>query len=247
MTDFIEFINKTKDIICVEALWRLARGELSNYGITSLLYLASASRIDASQEKCVTNLITKGDHPQEYFECFGEDMFLDNCASFEHCCYNNNKSPFIWHDVSEWEGASDAQFKQANIERDMGLYVGFSVSIGLFSPYNHGGFGVSMAELSEKEFSKIWNESQSDILSILGVLDMNMREKHLSKMIGLAPREKETLEWLCAGLRPDQISERMKISTKTVDKYICSSKFKLGARTRDHAVAKALTFNAIQP
>lgn len=67
----------------------------------------------------------------------------------------------------------------------------------------------------------------------------------LPRVIGLAPREKETLELLVAGLRPDKIADQMGIGYRTVDKYINSAKRKLHARTRDQAVANALIYKAI--
>lgn len=58
--------------------------------------------------------------------------------------------------------------------------------------------------------------------------------------VTLSPREAEVLKWLAAGLRNDRISERLNISLATVNFHVVSAKKKLGARTREQAVATAI-------
>jgi DNA-binding CsgD family transcriptional regulator len=56
----------------------------------------------------------------------------------------------------------------------------------------------------------------------------------------LTPREREVLSWLCSGLRTDRIAERMAIEPVTVTKHLASIRRKLGAKTREQAVAIAM-------
>lgn len=72
---------------------------------------------------------------------------------------------------------------------------------------------------------------------------MNIYIKH--RNCNLALREKETLELLVAGFRPDKIAEHMGIGYRTVDKYINSAKRKLNAKTRDQAIANAIIYNVL--
>jgi DNA-binding CsgD family transcriptional regulator len=53
------------------------------------------------------------------------------------------------------------------------------------------------------------------------------------------------LAWLAAGLRPDEIADRLVIGYRRVDKYVVIAKEKLRARTRDHAVARAVILGLI--
>lgn len=57
----------------------------------------------------------------------------------------------------------------------------------------------------------------------------------------ISPRETEVLKWLSAGFRNDRIAERLNISPATVNFHITSAKRRLGAHTREQAVAIALT------
>lgn len=56
----------------------------------------------------------------------------------------------------------------------------------------------------------------------------------------LAPRERECLEWLANGLLSERIAENMGISHRTVEFHLRNARVKLGARSREHALAKAL-------
>jgi DNA-binding CsgD family transcriptional regulator len=63
----------------------------------------------------------------------------------------------------------------------------------------------------------------------------------------LAPREAQCLELLTSGLKNEVIAKRMGITIHTVQLHLASAKRKLGAATREQALAKALTFRIIRP
>ena len=56
----------------------------------------------------------------------------------------------------------------------------------------------------------------------------------------LSARERECLLWLCAGFRVSIIAERLQISESAVNLYISNAKHKLGAKTREQAIARAI-------
>lgn len=62
----------------------------------------------------------------------------------------------------------------------------------------------------------------------------------------LAPRETQCLQLLTSGLKNDEIASRMGITVHTVQLHLASAKRKLGATTREQALAKALTFRLIR-
>lgn len=63
----------------------------------------------------------------------------------------------------------------------------------------------------------------------------------------LSPREVETLHWLAAGLRTTEIAWRMGVADITVSKHLASARRKLGARTREQALAEALRGGFLRP
>ncbi len=56
----------------------------------------------------------------------------------------------------------------------------------------------------------------------------------------LTQREKEVLEHLAQGKRPDQIAHQMSLSTATINLHIQKAKRRLNANTREQAVALAI-------
>lgn len=63
--------------------------------------------------------------------------------------------------------------------------------------------------------------------------------------VGLSSRERECLQWLAQGLRNDRIAERMGISNPTVEMHFARARRKLGAATREQALAKAVALGLI--
>lgn len=61
----------------------------------------------------------------------------------------------------------------------------------------------------------------------------------------LSPREAECLSLLACGKRPQEIAVVLNTHPKTVEKQIASARRKLGARTREHAVARALALGLV--
>ncbi|PHS16277.1 MAG: hypothetical protein COA78_04030 [Blastopirellula sp.] len=65
--------------------------------------------------------------------------------------------------------------------------------------------------------------------------------------IKLTKREKECLFWACEGKTAWEISKIVKISESTTNFHLKNSVQKLNAKSRQHAVAKALMFGIVKP
>lgn len=63
----------------------------------------------------------------------------------------------------------------------------------------------------------------------------------------LSPREREVLLWLAAGMRTAEIAHRMGIEPVTVGLHLRGARRKMGARTREQALAIALRDGLIDP
>ncbi|WP_165798911.1 response regulator transcription factor [Shimia abyssi] len=64
--------------------------------------------------------------------------------------------------------------------------------------------------------------------------EINIRPENLS------PKERDVLSWLASGLRNDQIALKANVAEVTVRKHLLSIRRKLGAATREQAVAIAI-------
>lgn len=228
-----------------ERAWTFANEALGQYGVSSILYCAIAFKAEAERPNVSKAAFVKSNHPQQYFDSFEDEGLLDADLTTEHCVTRTDL--LFWHNEAQWSQASNEQLKRAKIERDLGLFMGVSVPASRFGPRLIGGVGLCMAGVGIKEFDGHWRENAADILAICGVLDSGMRRQHLSHFIGLSSRERECMTWLAAGLRPEQIADRLGITRSSVDKYITKARLKLKSGTLEQAVAKAILFNVIQP
>jgi DNA-binding CsgD family transcriptional regulator len=228
-----------------DRFWTVANRALANYGVTSILYSAIAFRGEIDPNHLTRSSFLKSNHCQEYFDTFGDETVLDGDLTSIHCVENTDI--LLWHGVNQWASATPEQRRRADIERDMGLFVGVSIPASRFGAGQIGGLGVSMGNVSLPDFDKLWRSKAANIISICGLLDAGMRRQHLRDVVGLSGREKDCLTWLAAGLRPDQIASRLAIGRSSIDKYIANCRVKLKAATLEQAVAKAILFNLIQP
>jgi len=63
----------------------------------------------------------------------------------------------------------------------------------------------------------------------------------------LTPRERECLEWLAQGLTNAGIASKLGVAVPTVAMHLASARRRLGAQTREEAVATAVGLGLIKP
>jgi DNA-binding CsgD family transcriptional regulator len=133
--------------------------------------------------------------------------------------------------------------------RSLGIRNGFVLPLRLGRDQRFGGFSCQM-RLSPDKLDRWFAEVGSTLQVALFYADW----KHLELMrradaeaVGLSPRERECLLWLAKGLRNDRVAERMGISNPTVEMHLAHARRKLGAATREQALAKALALHLISP
>ena len=111
------------------------------------------------------------------------------------------------------------------------------------------GLGLLGSGMKREQFDAFLAEKA--IVLTMAVLYSDLRMVALSRAenaIGpsLAPRETQCLELLTSGLKNEVIAQHMGITVHTVQLHLASAKKKLGAATREQALAKALTFRLIR-
>lgn len=65
--------------------------------------------------------------------------------------------------------------------------------------------------------------------------------------LSLTTRERDALRWLAEGHRVDRIAEKMGLSNRTVEVHLASARRRLGAKTREQALAIALSAGLFRP
>ena len=82
------------------------------------------------------------------------------------------------------------------------------------------------------------------VSSLLSLLALRVLTSLASR---LTSRECDCLAFVASGLRIAEIAQRLGVSVVTIEFHLRNARQKLGAQTRDHAVALALMRGAINP
>ena len=97
-----------------------------------------------------------------------------------------------------------------------------------------------VSDLGKEDLKRVYS-CQGGLLSLSATLaDLVMSTRPKDTTPDLSLRETEALCWLASGLRTDRIADRMGLRPVTVDLHIRNARKKLGARTREQALAIAI-------
>jgi len=124
------------------------------------------------------------------------------------------------------------------------------------------GLGIPVRAAGEGIFGGWLFSSNESSVNFQRLIDDHGREAHLAAVLAyermsvlglgqangpqiLSERERECLLWLCAGLRVSVIASKLAISESAVNLYISNAKRKLGSKTREQAIARALVSGEI--
>ncbi len=96
-----------------------------------------------------------------------------------------------------------------------------------------------------------WMDSEGATLRLAAVSVLarmrDIRRNDAAPAFELSPREIEVLRLLSRGYRVAAIAGELDLSTKTVDFHISNARHRMKAKTRDHAVAIALSNGLLHP
>lgn len=157
-------------------------------------------------------------------------------------------SPYLWGS-RQIERLADGERKLAEEAKEVGLrsglYVPMASPLDPFSPVA----GMALAgAMSDVEFKAILAEHGVGLLHLAYVFhNASIRNVWMEQAGGrpLSDRERDCLRYLADGLRQDAIADRLCIARVTVEMHLRQARQKLGARTLNEAVAKALLFGQL--
>lgn len=130
---------------------------------------------------------------------------------------------------------------------DFGLISGLAFNMPKSEPNAVGGWNLT-SELCRAEIKNIYHESASLLHICATLADREFKSKiNRQDSFRLTKRETECLSWLASGMRTDQIAHRLNIKPVTVDLHIRNARERLGARTREQALAIAIHAGLIKP
>jgi DNA-binding CsgD family transcriptional regulator len=230
-----------------EVFWNACCRALGEAGITGFGFGMIPYATDARFSSFSKAGFFKHTYCREWASALGEGSLPDNDSTIEMVI--DGVPEIFWHDASLLDGASSSQLAQTELENDLGMRFGATLALGANSMGQAiSGVGLWVGDVvSDDDFDTYWQEHGERLRQICQILDAGIRGPHAGSLVALTPREQDCLSYIAIGLRPAEICWHLAISEKTLEKHIMTAKSKLGAKTRDHAVAKALVLNLIQP
>ncbi len=214
-------------------------------GASSLFYGLVHSLKRAQEVGVVESGWHKSNHPEEFITALQDNDFIDLDRSVMHCL--TSVSPFVWHDMSNWQGLSKKEKEYLYTTFDCHMEVGVSVP-ERFGRYGLGGVGICAANISGPEFDRLWKQNREEIISACHLFNSFACKEYMDEIFHLTPREREVLTWLVAGKgSASEIADILGTSASTVEKQIRSARRSLKANSNEEAVAKALIFGLIDP
>jgi DNA-binding CsgD family transcriptional regulator len=152
-------------------------------------------------------------------------------------------------DPKRFPGANEPQRKFLELTRSLGVKSALCVPVRTNMQSEFGGWIIGGSE-DGVEFQKVYanlatNLQLAGLLAFERMAALGLLKKQVPN--SLSPRERECLLWLSAGLRVATIADRLGISESAVALYIGNARRKLGAKTREQALARAIMNGEIQP
>lgn len=227
------------------------------------LWAATAAYLDQLGLSCsIYTFVKPGRHDKPRFwtslPAFWQDRYVDrNYARvdpfFRHCCNTFEPIGTGPEYLADHPFLTKAERQFIHEGAVTGFRSGFSAPVGLVGGAGFGGWNFGSL-MSRRELESILAERGRD-LRLIAFYVHHFAEQLDSGVDGtderpyapLTDREKECLLWLGRGLRTDAIADRLGIASVTVDLHFKGARRKLGAVTREEALAKAIAANLISP
>lgn len=235
---FETLVDRMTEATSRDLVWSAVQDLFASYGFDRVIYADMRNR---SQ-----NILSS------YPDSFG-DYYADVCNPqddpfFRYCCASL---------ISRQTGADYLeQYDYLNLEerrviltaREAGMRAGFSCTFHKSDEAGMGGWNIG-STLDRHEVEKI--QAEHGTMLRLAALYAHERMDQFALVHAdnagpvLSPRERECLIHLAAGLRTQQIADKLNIRPVTVEMHIRRARIKLNAATREQALAKAVSLNLL--
>lgn len=243
VSGFGEFADTLSQLESANSIWAHMVKFADSRGFSNCsLTIASLSA------KGIKSLQLRSNLPDEFCQMYKNGGLIRQDPFLLFSCRTLKPSKVTTETFSAFKGASRAH--QA--------FLDFTAATGAKS-----GFGVPVRTIGDKPFGGWLFTSLESNSAFLGPSTDCATEMHMAAVLAyeklsildkkntlahfkLSNRERECLLWLGAGLRAAAIAQKLGITESAVHLYIGNAKRKLGAKTREQAVAISLCTGEIR-
>lgn len=234
--DILEEIKKSQS---TKEIWGILAQNMMRWGVP---YVASWVGSVPGNAQIETN------RPEWWMQYYLEQHHPINDPAIQHCLYNKG---FFFYSTTD-DQPSHIPPEGARILSEAKDLLGFNSGLvfPVFCNENRlGGMSISFdTPLQDLEKMPIKNFSEMLVCCNMAFERFTqIHSKSITPKGGLVSREIDCLSWLSRGLRTADISKKLHISDATVCFHLNNAKKKLGATTREQAVARAIVLQIITP
>lgn len=211
--------------------WSLGLAALKGFGIDKAIWMdGSGSRPPALRSNC----------PQDWLEAYGREVSSGGDPFVTYCLASARpvRTGVGYLDRYGYLSASEkgfiAQASEATATR-----TGTSVT----TARGRAGWNL-MSDMNETGFEAMFAEQGADLMLCAQVIHASIAADTHARIL-LSARERDCLTLVATGCRMAEVAGRLDISEATVELHLRNARKRLGARTRDEAVARALISGAI--
>jgi DNA-binding CsgD family transcriptional regulator len=223
-------------------VWQATRDYVAHIGFSDCSFTtARKTATSYDSPRTITSFSRKFKDAYE-LEGMGE---IDPFLHFH--CSDMKMKRIVAKDLSSFPGGSERHQMFLDHVSSNGSAGGIGIPVRTSEQDIFGGWIMSSAEPDEI-VDKITGElgATVQLISVLAYERMISLGFGKSDVGSLSERERECLLWLCAGLRVSMIADKLGISESAINLYISNAKSKLGARTREQAIARAILAGEIK-
>ncbi|MEM8836795.1 MAG: LuxR C-terminal-related transcriptional regulator [Pseudomonadota bacterium] len=237
------FLDEIQSVSDIESLWNACTQTLKEYGFTHVTYLLIRLSAPHDSPIVLSNL------PKWWSDIYLDREYVCSDPLFRFC--GNLKPRRTGSDyLDTYPDISLAERERVLSAGDAGCRTGFASPVRLISARRCGGwnFGSTLPrERFETHYQKV-----RDQVRLIGFYAHERLEaisaepaSVLESASVLSQREQECLTFLARGKRTSSIAGVLGISAATVEFHLKNVKRKLGASTREEALAKAIEYGEI--
>lgn len=231
-----DYLDTVADLRGSEEVWAATSHFFAESGFDRLIYI----HVTPSSAMMNTNL------PAAWTQHYRDSEYQEIDPFLTHCCATLGPIGTGSDYCSDYDYLSDAQRRLIHEAAEFGMRAGFSATVRLRGSGGLGGWNLG-STLDRGQVEAIRIEKEPLLRMVAMYAHERLREAPEPNLPSLSRRELECLTWLMKGDRTKDIAKRLNLSPAAIELYVRNARIKLGARTREHAIARAIANGLLHP
>lgn len=210
-----------------QTLWDVSTGWLHDLGFDRVICLTVPAENQMPEIRTTM--------PDNFLKTYHDEQFAKDDPFLTYCLPSKTPVPTGIAYLDTHSYLSQREAGLIEVAAAAGFNAGYSVSLPASGPFGAVGWNLGSSQ-SRKEVEQVRRHHDATILLFLIALQGRLS----TAKDNLTPREVVVMQLLTEGLRTKEIALQLQISRVTAEFHLTNARRKLGAPTRESAVARFL-------